>query len=273
MKQIAVFFTLAILLFSCSNDDGDDGNQKNNPLLLKIRNNFATKNQSDFFVGFEYDNQKRLTKKIGGSLQLDPMTGYSGFYTDQLYTTLVYSKNKVTIENFDTIEGYTADKKTRYITLNNAGQIVQKDIPPYKGQDYLWYKRIFYTYSGNLLTEIKTTYPEMPYDPNNPNDFIEITLEKFYYDSNGNLSKTETYDEKNGISDNIKVVRIFEDYDNSFNYMKRFYLLEEYFYGSISKNNYRKYREEYYVDDIMEGSREVNWTYQYDSNGNVITDF
>lgn len=271
MKQITVFFTLAILLFSCSNDNVDDENQNNSPLLTKIRDGFATKNQTDLFIHFEYDDQKRLTKKTGGLFQLDPMTGYSNFYTDQLYTTFVYSKNKVTIENFDTIEGYTVPKNTSYVTLNSAGQIVQKDIPPYPGQDYFWHERIYYIYSGNKLTEIKSTYPDMPYDPNDP--YVRTSLEKLYYDSNGNLSKTEKNEMINGINNGIKFVRIFEDYDNSFNYMKRFNLLQEYFYASISKNNYRKYKETYYYNDVMKSDYEVNWTYQYDSNGNIITDF
>ena len=271
MKQISTLVILAFFLFSCSDDNNDGENQDNDPLFTKMSYGFGTKNQEDLYIQFEYDSHKRLIKKTGGIFEMDSMTGYSSFYTDQLYTTFVYSKNKVTIENFDTIDGYTAPKNTSYVTLNNEGQIVQKDIPPPPGADYFWYKRKVYSYSGNKLTEIKTSYPDMPHDPNDP--YVRTVLENFYYDSNGNLSKVETHEQING-EDTSKIVRVFEDYDNSYNYMKRLYLLDEYFYSTISKNNFRKYNEKYYnYLDELQFERSINWTYQYDSNGNIITEF
>lgn len=116
--------------------------------------------------------------------------------------------------------------------------------------------------------EIKTTFPNTPYTF--PDNYLLTYSEKFNFDSNGNLSKAEYIEQRNGINKGRKIVRIFENYDNSINPLKRFYLLDQYFYGSISKNNYRKYTEIHYEDDVITTKYESNWKYLYDQNGNIL---
>lgn len=112
----------------------------------------------------------------------------------------------------------------------------------------------------------------MPYFPNDPNDYILTYSEKFYFDTNGNLSKSEYTEKRNGIEEGEKIIRIFENYDTSINPTEKFYLLEEYFYRSLSKNNFRKYKEIHYDNGILTSSAEHSWTFNYDANGNIILD-
>lgn len=201
-------------------------------------------------------------------MQLSPTTGYSGFFTNEMYTSLVYNNNKVTVENFSTSTVFSVPKNSIYFTLNGAMQIEQKEIPNIYNN--YWSKKQVYNYLNNKLVEIKTTLPNMPYDPSDPNDYLLTYSEKFYYNNNGNLAKTEYFEQQNGINIGEKIVRIFENYDSSLNPWERFYLLEEYFYRSFSKNNYRKYTELHYNNDIITSSNETNWTFLYDSNGNIL---
>lgn len=262
MKQILTFLTLGILLFSCSsNEEEIENNQNNASLITKMSPYSLTSvNQSGLYTYFEYDTNKRLTKKIRGF-------GPLGFSND-IYTSLVYDNNIVTIENFSTSKDFTIPKNSIYITLNDAMQIQEKEIP--FDFNRVWDKKQVYNYSNNKLVEIKTTFPNYPYDSTDPTDYIITYSEKFYYDSNGNLSKTEYFEQHNGINKGEKIVRIFENYDNAPNPLKRFYLLNQYFYGSISKNNYRKYTEIHYDDDMMTSTNETSWTYLYDTNGNIL---
>lgn len=270
MKQVLTFLTLGILLFSCSNNEEEiDNGQDNAPLIIKMSPyGLNSENQSGLYTYFEYDNAKRLTKKTGGFVQLSTTTGYSGFYSNEMYTSLIYKNNTVTIENFSTSTQFSVPKNSIYITLNKSMQIVEKDIP--FDYNHVWDKKQFYKYSNDKLVEIETTFPNYPYDPTYLGDFILTYLEKFYYDSNSNLSKTEYFEQHNGINKGEKIVRIFENYDSYINPLKRFYLLDQYFYGSISKNNYTKYTEIHYDDDVETTKYESNWKYLYDEKGNIL---
>lgn len=269
MKQILTFFALGFLLFSCNNDGEIINNQNNLPLVTKMSYPIFNSENQTKLIYFDYDNNNRLIKKTGGFMQLSATTGYSGFFTNEIYTSLVYENNKVTIENFSTSTVFTVPKNTIYFTLNSAMQIEQKVIPNTHNNHRS--KNQVFNYSNEKLVEIKTTFPNMPYDSTDPNDYLLTYSEKFHYDSNGNLAKTEYFEQQNGINKGEKIVRIFENYDKGLNPWKRFYLLDEYFYRSISKNNYRKYIEVHYNNEIITSSYEVNWTFSYDSNGNILT--
>ncbi len=272
MKQIITFIFLGIFLFSCSRDDEPQNDNMEELLISKITLNVynpnSTSNETELFFSFDYDNQKRLIKKTGGFLELSGSTGFDGFFTRNLYTSLNYDNNKVKVESFSSSSDFNVPKNTKYYTLNSSNQVTIKEIPNVNNN--YWYKKQFYEYSNNKLVEIKTTLPNMPYFPEDPNDYILTYSEKFYYDSNGNLSKTEYFEQRNGINKGEKIVRIFENYDNSLNPTKRFYLLDEYFYTSISKNNFRKYSEMKFNDNVLTSASEMAWTFNYDSNGNII---
>ena len=274
MKKIIIILLTGFLLFSCSIDD-DSNNKVENPLITTIKINLNKPvlllNQNELIFHFHYDTQKRLIKKTGSFLPLSSISLFNAYFTKDIYTSLEYNYNKVTVENFSTSPEFIVPKNSIYYILNNSNQILEKEIPDNKNsnQNY-WFKRLYYDYSGNKLNEIITTFPNMPYFPDEPNDYILTYSEKFYFDTNGNLSKSEYVEKRNGIENGEKVIRIFEDYDSSINPTEKFYLLEEYFYRSLSKNNYRKYREIHYDNGILTSSTEYSWTFNYDSNGNII---
>lgn len=268
MKNIFTLFFLSFILFSCSRDDESTTiSAEEYPLITKLNVGFSNGYNSDNNFYFDYDSNNRLIKKKGGFLQLSGGTGYNGFFTDKLFTSLVYTNNKVTVENFSSSDEFNPLKDTKYYFLNNNNQIIQKEIPSVYNnhQD----RKQSFSYSNNQLVEINTTLPNIPYYP--PDDYIETYLEKFYYDTKGNLTKSEYFEQRNGINKGIKIIRTFGDYDNSYNPFRRLYLLDEYFYRAISKNNYRKYNEVKYNEfGQITSNIEQTWTFNYDNSGNII---
>lgn len=273
MKHLIKLILIGIFIISCTRtEDLLENNVVNEPLIKKMNTivfnpGSLTYNQSELVFSFEYDTDLRLTKKIGGFLTLSSSTGYNGFFTDKIYTSLIYTGQNVTVENFSTSPDFTAPLNTKYFTLNNLNQINTKEIP---SDNNYWLKKQTFNYLNNRLIEIKTTLPNMPYDSTDPNDYILTYLEKFYFDANGNLIKSEYFEQQNGINIGEKVVRIFENYDNSTNPCKRLKLLDEFFYRSLSNNNYRKYSEIRYTNEVLDSTSTTSWTFYYDSNGQII---
>ncbi len=274
MKNIIKLFFLSLALLSCSRDNEDIVIENNEPMITKMNSlllysGFLFNNNIDLNVYFEYDNNKRLTRKTGGFLLVSGSTGFGGSFSDKVYTTLIYSGNTATVENFSSSPDFNVPKNSKYFILDNNQHIKQKDVPSPFYSNYRDEKQFFTYNASGQLTEIKTTLPNMPYYP--PDDYIETFLEKFYYDSKGNLTKSEYIFQKDGVDTKQKTVRTFEDYDNSYNPWKRLYLLDEFFYRSISKNNFRKYTEvnyDYYGN--MTSSSIRDWGFKYDSGGNII---
>jgi hypothetical protein len=276
MKRIITILLLGTIFFSCSRNDDDITNNANELVLDKVHvyftvvnlNAIINSNGNELFYYFEYDSNQRLIKKTGGFLPMSSLTRYESF-TDKIYTTLLYNNNKVTVENLSSSPEFTVPKNSNYYTLNNSNQIIEKEIST-TNDNYLFKKQIF-NYSNNKLVEIKTIFPNMPYNSADPNDYVLTYSEKFYYDSDSNLSKTEYFEQHNGLNMGEKVVRIFENYDtSSLNPVKRLYLLDDYFYRSISKNNFRKYTEIKYNNNIETSTYITAWSFNYDANGNII---
>lgn len=276
MKNLFKLFFLSLVLFSCSRDNEDEIIDDNDPLITKMSSfvlysGFLFNNNMDLNVYFQYDSNKRLTRKTGGFLPVSGSTGFDSSFSDKIYTSLVYNGNNVTIEDFSTSTDFTVPKNSKYFILDNNKRIKQKYVPSTVISSYRDIQQNFVYNNIGQLTEINTTLPNMPYDPTDPNDYIETYLEKFSYDSKGNLIKTEYFEQRNGVNIGIKVIRTFEDYDNSYNPWKRMYLLDEFFYRSISKNNFRKYKVVRYEEngEISLNSQQ-SWTFNYDSSGNII---
>lgn len=260
-----MLLTLGILFFSCSSNEDENNIKKNNdPLLTKMSYyGFFSEYQNQALVYFEYDKHKRLTKTIGGFLDLQTNLY---LYRKDIYTLLTYSNDntKVTIKSFANTGSSDVLLNSVYIILNKSNQIIEKQIPISSG-DAIWLnQKLNFSYSGDKLIEVKTTYPDRVYDPG---EEIRMTLEKFYYDENGNLSKAEYFNPYY----KEKMIQTFEDYDNSYNPYKRLYLLKDYFYQSLSKNNFQKHTKTFYKNDIMISTSETSWKYSHDSNGNIIT--
>lgn len=194
-------------------------------------------------------------------------TGYSSRYSKDIHTSFTYVNNTVTIENFSTSPDFTVPKNTRFVTLNSSNQIISKEIPNTFNNYHS--KKQSFIYNGNKLEKIVTTFPNMIYDASDPTDYVISYVENFYYDANGNLTKSEYFEQQNGVSKGEKIIRTFEDYDSSGNPFKKLYLLDEFFYRSLSNNNFRKYTEIQYSNDVIGNQTTSSWTFSYDSNGQI----
>lgn len=277
MKIKSLFFLIIISCYIISCNSRQDELvpikvEDNFPLLMKLDSRLlnvsAPISLPDYNFYFQYDNQKKLTKKIGGFIPTSGSTGFGGIFSTQVYTSLIYQNNKVTVEDFSSSSTFTIDKKTKNFILNGSNQIIEKEIPA--KNSVFWFKKQFFSYVNGNLDEIKTTLPNMPFDPTDPNDYLLTYSEKFFYDGSNNLVRTEYYEFRNGVKEGEKIIRTFGDFDNSYNPFKRFTLLEEYFYRSLSKNNFRTYQEEITDDYGSSNTSNQSWTFNYDSNGNII---
>lgn len=266
MKYLVTILIAGICLASCSNEENTE-NSNNESVLNEI--NVDVTNQAlftgDQYFSFEYNNEKKLLKKTGGFIELSPVTGYSTIYSKEIYTLLTYTNNKVIVENFSTSLDFTVPKNTIYYSLNGSSQIEQKEVP--NVYNIVHSKKLAFKYSDGKLREIITSFPNMFYDPN---DYVITYAEKFYYDTNNNLINAEYLELHNGKEEGKKIVRTFEDYDTSYNPFKRLQLLEEYFYRSISKNNFRKYKETSYNNGTVVSEYETSWAFTYDTQGNIL---
>jgi len=269
--KLLKFLFIGFFIISCSNEDKPNNPDNNERLISEINANLFVPDNLPVQQGskftFEYDINQRLTKKKGGFLAIAAASVFSQIFSNEVYTSLIYANNNVTVENFYTSADLTVPKDTKLFHLNSLNQIETKEIPNLLS-NYLSKKQLF-RYSENKLVEIITSYPNMPYDATEPTDYIWTFVENFYYDSNDNLTKTEYFEQQNGVNKGQKIVRTFEDYDNSVNPCKRFQLLDEFFYRSLSKNNFRKYTEVQYNDGVKSESKTI-WTFRYDSNGQII---
>ena len=270
VKKTLLLLLLNLIIFSCSrNDDNEPISAENEyPLLTKLNFGFfSDNNTTNNNLYFEYDGKKRLIKKTGAFIQSSGGSGLGGFFTNQVYTSLTYTDNKVTVENFSSSPEFSIPKSSLFYVLNNKNQIEQKLIP--NANVFYNNKKQTFKYIDDNVVEILTTLPDMPYFP--PDDYIPTYLEKFYYNSSGNLIKSEYFEQRDGVNKGIKIVRNFGEYDTSTNPFKRLYLLDEYFYRSISKNNYRQYSEiRYNETGQVTGTSVQNWTFNYDTSGNII---
>jgi hypothetical protein len=270
IKHLFTILVAGICLASCSSVDEDVPDTNTDPLVKQMKFDGASIdlpiNPGEVNFNFEYDSSKRLTKKWGGYVDISPTTGFSKIFTGKVYTSLIYSNNKVTVENFYDSDVYTVAKGTIYYTLNSTNLIAEKEVP---NRIVINSRKQFYKYAEGKLIEVITTYPNMTYYPDDPTDYVLTFSEKFFYDANNNLTKTEYTELHNGKSEGEKIVRTFEDYDTSYNPFKRLQLLEEYFYRSISKNNFRKYTETLYYYNTV-STKETGWTFTYDAQGNIV---
>lgn len=274
INYLLQFLFAAFLLISCDREEIGDVVEED-PLVTKLSVRLLHPgampvNNAEMSFDFSYDSNQRLTKKVGGFLAVSGSTGYNTLYfSKQIQTEIQYNGNNAVVEDVSTSPDFSVPKNTRNYTLNTQNQIIGREIP--HANVYLFKKEVF-VYKDGKLDEIKTTLPNMPYDPTDPYDHIFTYSEKFFYDSAGNLAKTEYVELHDGVPSNYyKRVRFFENYDSSYNPFKRFALLDNYFYRSLSKNNFRVYKEQTTENGSTSTSTRA-WSFNYDAGGNIILD-
>lgn len=262
---------LAISLISCRDEDS---NTKLEEDLMPEKINYGWtipdgmwNPETDNNYHFTYDNNKRLINKKGGFLPLIGTTGFSGLFSKSVNTKIIYENNKATSSDYVDDPNLAIQPNNKvYMLLNN--QIIEKYVP---SNNPIFDKKLSYKYTNSKLTEIITRFPNMPYDPKNPSDYVLTSSEKFEYDNNGNLIKSVLVSKHNDVIDGGRKETIFGNYDNAKNPFKKLYLLEEYFYKSLSKNNYRHLLiKSYDQNNNLTSFSESSWEFSYDSNGNII---
>ena len=279
MKKIILFVSLCFISASCTNDEETKvETTSDEKLITKVNfslliNTFSFPKEN-YLETYEYDEQKRLVRKNGGFIPMSGASGYAFYPTDILYKQITYLDNKVIVENFvdKTKDEFSATLRApQFFYLNSKSQIEYVEIPNKDNEDgsYPYFdKKEIYTYTNNKISERKITYPYMPSD--HPEDYILTYVEKYFYDSNENLIRTEFYEQHNGINEGYSAIQTFENYDNSYNPFSKFIYLDEYFYRSLSKNNFRKYTKTEYKDGEISGKTELIWDPTYDAKGNII---
>ena len=201
----------------------------------------ALKGRSDFILSADQGN-KIIRAPIISIVEAknDNLEDGIGQCVAQMYASKIFNDQKNTAvpaiygavtSGFDWLFLRLANDKyyevdTVYYSLNNLSQIVIKETP--NQNDSNLNKKQTYSYINNKLLEILTEFPNKPYNPNDPYDYVLTYLEKFYYNSIGNLTKTEYLELHNGVITGYKTVRFFENYDNSINPFKRLYLLNDF---------------------------------------------
>lgn len=274
INYLLQFLFAAFLLISCDREKIGEVVEED-PLVTKLSVRLLHPgampvNNAEMSFDFSYDSNQRLTKKVGGFVPVSGSTGYNLLYfSKKIQTEIQYNGNNAVVEDVSTSPDFSVQKNTRNYTLNTQNQIIGREIP---NASVYWFKKEVFVYKNGKLDEIKTTLPNMPYDPTDPYDHIFTYSEKFFYDSAGNLAKTEYVELQDGVPSNYyKRVRFFENYDSSYNPFKRFALLDNYFYRSLSKNNFRVYKEQTTENGSTSTSTQ-EWSFNYDAGGNIILD-
>ncbi|MCS3532328.1 hypothetical protein [Chryseobacterium sp. JUb7] len=276
MKLKLFLLATSLALTSCANNDDGVTTEINQPVAVnanKISWNFPNLSQpssgNDFNYTFEYDTQGRVIKKMGGKLQLSGSTGFSSVYSKSIYTTITYTGNTATMKTYSSDPNFNVQLQERRFEFDHQGNVTKLIIPEISNQ-YLE-KHLTYTYdSSGKLTQILTEYPNMPYDPSDPDDYIWTDIEKFSYNNSGNLEKATKTEKHNNIDAYVTNEVTFENFDSAPNPFKNLGVFEDYFYFSLSKNNpkrriskeYKPYSSEFFLN-------QSNWTNQYNQDGSL----
>lgn len=199
---------------------------------------------SPSYYTFNYENERLI--KMNGKME------QNGFFSPEAYCTLLYNNNEVKLKYSD--DAYT----TLVYTMENG--------KPKKSELFIYDELVTkksYTYESNKVMVYEDTY--------NKSKEVFIT---YFFDSNQNLIKSEKL-EKSGGLDKTLTTTSYSNFDHAKNPFKKFFLINDNLYEkSLSINNFRKVEgtvyQFYNPNQFPPGSFKSEWTYQYDSNGQVL---
>lgn len=269
MKNYLYIFILITSIVSCRNDesksiiDEDITPEKIDYYYVKKANNYFLPKESNSIL--EYDNNKRLIHKKGG-FQLLPGEEEIRLFTTKIGAKINYVNNTAIVTDYFVYPDNTTYEAENCVYLLDGNRILEKHFPPPPPNvsDPLFNKKLIFKYNNNSqISEIITTFPNRPDNPN------KVT-ETFEYNSSGNLIRTTKITR---YIDNFileKKITEFSDYDNAKNPFKKMILLDDFFYRALSRNNYRRIEEKTYFFEELTSSNFYSWTFPYDSNGNLI---
>jgi len=203
----------------------------NRPILYNP--NFSNK------IYFEYDNQNRIIKILGGLVKIsDGANAFNYSFFDGLETNVNYENNNVIIENdvFSIIEDKLNSKKTT-------------ESPYYNQIEYN------YEYNENFIQELQNG-----------------RINKTFYFTNNNLSKVEQIIYKADYSISRKKELIFSDYDNNDNLLKGLFFVSGAFYKAFSDNNFKTLEYKIYNYENNEFILDLENGYSYNLNFELNND-
>ncbi|WP_123909739.1 hypothetical protein [Chryseobacterium sp. G0162] len=276
MKFKSLLLATLLVMASCSDNDEmpiDNSQQTVTENTSKISWNYPVLspvfNELEQNYIFEYDSQGRVSKKVGGKLELSGSTGFSYAYSKSVYTMITYTGNTAIMKNYSSDPSFNVQLKERRFEFDNQGRVIKLVIPEVNNSYMDKYLTYTYDASGKLM-EILTQYPNVPYDPTDPQDYILTYVEKFIYNNSGNLEKATKTEKHNNVDAYITNEITFDNFDSAQNPFKNLGIFEDYFYFSLSKNNpqrriskeYQPYSSEFFLN-------QSNWTNQYNTNGSL----
>ncbi|AZA91432.1 RHS Repeat [Chryseobacterium nakagawai] len=276
MKFKSLLLATLLVMASCSDNDEmpiDNSQQTVTENTSKISWNYPVLspvfNELEQNYIFEYDSQGRVSKKVGGKLELSGSTGFSYAYSKSVYTMITYTGNTAIMKNYSSDPSFNVQLKERRFEFDNQGRVIKLVIPEVNNSYMDKYLTYTYDASGKLI-EILTQYPNVPYDPTDPQDYILTYVEKFIYNNSGNLEKATKTQKHNNVDAYITNEITFDNFDSAQNPFKNLGIFEDYFYFSLSKNNpqrriskeYQPYSSEFFLN-------QSNWTNQYNTNGRL----
>jgi hypothetical protein len=191
-----------------------------------------------------------------------------------VYLNFEYNGNKVVVENKSDLPNLPVPKKKIIYTLDNSGRIIEKSIPdpiaPYAEKKY------YFQYdSQGRLYQIRLIYPNITQESPYFSMIQDLeNVETFYYQG-ANLEKTITQTMRSIYENsNVKVEKVFSDYDAAKNPFKKLEMVDFYFYRSISDNNYRNLKTYAYDENNVKTLySEQGFQFSYDPNHNLILTF
>jgi hypothetical protein len=258
-KLFAMILATSVLYVACS--DSDDVQPRPHPESISavyLMDNEQQHNPINLVGGnsiFEYTGDK-VIKRIGGFIVTNPATGLPWIYTKDVYDSVVYlDKNTIRIFAAINFEGRTIEPNEREITLEDdrpVRKITAIDLETGKRAD-----TIFYYYDAQ--NRIERTEQHF--------DWIIITR-TYTFNATGNLIKISGVIKNSG-GVMYTTEETFGGYDDRPNPLKGLCLWPDYFYRSLSNNNFTTYT--YIAEGAYFGVKEEsrNWTLVYDNNGNV----
>jgi hypothetical protein len=211
-------------------------------------------------VTFEYSNN-RLVKRSGGAATYPTVTGIGYFFSQGVYDELEYRDTELIISTWDIQNESRVLKNKVILTFNRLGQLISKTHnDPSFGQI-----NSFYDYRDGLLFKSTT------------NNSGVNKVSEYFFNKAQNLDSivTKRFYQSTDIPFN-KEVRIFEDFDQAVNPLRKLIVFDETFNRALSKNNYSKlivktYQANYEKQLLLVGERYVKWNLKYDINN--VPDF
>lgn len=229
-----------------------------------INNNTAIQysSETDNLVKLEYQGND-IVRRVGGLITVNPATGFSYKFIDDIFEELVYERNNQQLTILITGRYITEENdfsfNERILKLNTQNQMLERIV---ENTSTHRYDTINYSY--NSLGQIIKSIRRIP-----RTSYTLIKESDYYYSTKQNLDSVLTYisyDEEYFL---IKK-EVFSDYDEALNPLKKLMIFDDTYFRSLSENNFSKYQIFKYDEfgDITE-EEEFNWTYFYDESGNI----